>query len=194
MTRSTAPVAPRESPSRGAKDAANQRIAAQLAQRTPVPVAEVVHSPVSSPDGPLVPPPAVARAGASAGLGDDEDSSSSYDDSPLRPSRGVGRKTTGLNASPTGSPPPAFDYGVGDDDDDFPTDGEVSKYSFHQRLMHYMDGALIDQQNRKAVELAILVEAGTKVRDMDPIKKTTREQVLYRKYLEIIRMMTSALG
>jgi len=165
-------------PSRGAKDKANQRIAAQLAQRTPVPVAEVVHSPVSSPDGPLVPPPAVARAGAGAGLGDDEDSSSSDDESPLRPSRGVGRKTTGLDASS----PPAFDYGLDDDDeDDFPTDREVSKYSFHQRLIHYMDGALIDQQNRKAVELAILVEAGTKVRDMDPMKKATREQVLHRK-------------
>ena len=50
------PVAARESPSRGAKDTANRRIAAQLAQRTPVPVAEVVHSPVSSPDGPLAPP------------------------------------------------------------------------------------------------------------------------------------------
>jgi len=54
-------VAPRESPSRGAKDMANWRIAAQLAQRTPVPVAEVVHNtPDTSPDGPLAPPPAVA--------------------------------------------------------------------------------------------------------------------------------------
>jgi hypothetical protein len=176
--RSTALVAPRESPSRGAKDTANQRIAAQLGV---VAMAEVVHSPVSSPDGPLVPPPAVARAdtGAGVGLGDDEDSSSD-DDSPRH---GVGHKTTGLDASS----PPAFDYGLDNDgEDDFPTDGEVSKYSFHQRLIHYMDGALIDQQNRKAVELAILVEAGTKVRDMDPMKKATREQVLHRKYLEII--------
>ena len=55
--RAAAPA--RESPSRGAKDAANERIAAQLGV---VPVAAVVHSPVSSPDGPLVPPPAVARA------------------------------------------------------------------------------------------------------------------------------------
>ena len=50
-------VAARESPARGAKDKANQRIATQLGV---VAVAEVVHSPVSSPDGPLVPPPAVA--------------------------------------------------------------------------------------------------------------------------------------
>jgi hypothetical protein len=114
------------------------------------------------------------------GLGDNDEDSSSDEDSPRR---GVRHKTTGLDAS---SPPP-FDYGSDyDGEDDFPTDGEVSKYSFHQRLVHYMDGALIDQQNRKAVELAILVEAGTKVRDMDPMKKATREQVLHRKYLEII--------
>jgi len=177
--RAAAPA--RESPSRGAKDAANERIAAQLGV---VPVAEVVHSPVSSPDGPLVPPPAVARGGkgVGVGLGDDDDSSSSDD----FPCRDVGGKTTGLDAS---SPPalPAFDYGLDyDGEDDFPTDGEVSKYTFHQRLIHYMDGALIDQQNRKAVELAILVEAGTKVRDMDPMKQATREQVLHRKYLEMI--------
>ena len=62
--RGAAPTAPRESPSRGAKDKANERIAAQLARRTNVPVAEVVRSPESSPDGPLAPPPAAARAGA----------------------------------------------------------------------------------------------------------------------------------
>ena len=73
-----------------------------------------------------------------------------------------------MDASPDDS-----DYGL--------TNGEVSKYSFFRRLIHYMDGAVIDQQNRKAVELAILVEAGTKVRDMDPMKKATREQVLHRK-------------
>ena len=49
-----------------------------------------------------------------------------------------------------------------------------------------MDGALINQQNHEAVKLAILVDAGTVVRDMDPMKKATREQVLHRKYLEII--------
>jgi hypothetical protein len=82
-----------------------------------------------------------------------------------------------------------IDFGGGTDPDDDlgPTDGEVSKYSFFQRLIHYMDGNKIDQQNRKAVELAILVEAGTVVRNMDPMKKATREQVLLRKYIEIIQ-------
>lgn len=184
------PVATRESPSRGAKDTANRRIAAQLAQRIPVPVAEVVHSPVTSPDRPLAPPPAVARAGTGTGvgLGDDEDSSSDSE-SPPRPLRGAGcNKTTGLDASPNES---VIDYGGGTDpDDDWgPTDGEVSKYSFFQRLIHYMGGNKIDQENRKAVELAILVEAGTVVRNMDPMKKATREQVLLRKYIEIIQQI-----
>ena len=43
-----------------------------------------------------------------------------------------------------------------------------------------MDGATINQQNRKAVEIAMLVEAFTKVRDMDLMKKATRENILLR--------------
>ncbi len=124
------PTAPRESPPRGAKDKANERIAAQLAQRTNVPVAEVVRSPESSPDGPLAPPPAAARAGA--GIvdvtgGDSDDS----DGSPLRPLRGLGLKTTGLelgDSSPNFSP--------SNNSPESPTDNEVSKYSFFARLMH----------------------------------------------------------
>ena len=184
--RSTALVAPRESPSRGAKDKANQRIATQLG--AVVAIAEVVHSPVSSPDGPLVPPPAVAQVDAGAGPVDDEDFLSDNESSP-RPLRGrVRRKTSGLDETQNDSLRTSmFDDDLDKDgEDDSPTNREVSKYSFHQRLMHYMDGVPINQQNRKAVELAILVEAGTKVRDMDPMKKATREQVLHRKYLEII--------
>jgi hypothetical protein len=127
--RRAASTAPRESPPQGAKDKANERIAAQLAIRTTVPAAEVVRSPKSSPDGPLAPPPAAARAGT--GIvdvtgGDSDDS----DGSPLLPSRGLGCKTTGLelgdsspNFSPNSSP-------------ESPTDNEVSKYSFFARLMH----------------------------------------------------------
>ncbi len=49
-----------------------------------------------------------------------------------------------------------------------------------------MEGAKITQQNRKAVEIAILVEAGTYVRNMDAMKKTKREEKLFSKYLSII--------
>jgi hypothetical protein len=44
-----------------------------------------------------------------------------------------------------------------------------------------MEGAKITQQNSKAVEIAILVEAGTSVRNMDAMKKTKREEKLFSK-------------
>ncbi len=51
-----------------------------------------------------------------------------------------------------------------DSDDDIATDLEVSKYSFLNRLKHYMNGELISSENHKAFEFAILFEAGTAVR------------------------------
>ena len=163
----------RESPARGAKEKANERIAAQLAQRAAVPVAEVVHSP-SSPDSPLIPP--VAAAGSTgAGLGDIawEEDSLDDDDGPHSPSScGRGRKTTGED--PTFSP---------NDDPKSPTDNEVSKYSFFDRLTHYMDGNKISEANRAAVEVCISVEAGAAVRSMDPKKKEKKETAFYNKYM-----------
>ena len=58
--RLTRGAAPRKSPPRGVKDKGNPRITTQLAQHTTVPVAEMVRLPESSPDGPLVRPPAAA--------------------------------------------------------------------------------------------------------------------------------------
>jgi hypothetical protein len=58
-----------------------------------------------------------------------------------------------------------------DDDNNLKTNTRVSKYSFSHCLTHYMDGVKISQQNRKVVELVILVEAGTTIRNMDPTKK-----------------------
>ena len=78
------------------------------------------------------------------------------------------------------------DADFSDDDDALPPNGEVSKYTFFARLTHYMEGAKITQQNRKAVEIAILVEAGTSVRNMDAMKKTKREEKLFSKYVSII--------
>jgi hypothetical protein len=146
----------------------NERIAAQLAQCTTVPVAEVVRSPESSPDGTLGPPP--AGAGIIDITGGDSDDN---DGSPLLPSRGLGRKTTGLelgdsspNFSPNNSP-------------ELPTDNEVSKYSFFARLMHYMDGNKISKANRAAVEVCISVEAGAAVCSMDPMKKEKKEKAFF---------------
>ncbi len=78
-------------------------------------------------------------------------------------------------------------YGRHDNDDDnLPTDAKASKFSCYQHLTHYMDGVNISQQNRKAVELLILVKAGTTVQNMDPMKKLLREEVLLQKYMQII--------
>jgi hypothetical protein len=46
---------------------------------------------------------------------------------------------------------------------DEPTNVEVGKWSFYERLIHYMDGEKISHSNCKAVELVILNEAGTYV-------------------------------
>jgi hypothetical protein len=65
-----------------------------------------------------------------------------------------------------------------DDNDDFEgekTDQEVSKYSFYDRLEHYMERELIKEENRKSVELAIMVEAGLNVREMGVMTKDVAE-------------------
>jgi hypothetical protein len=73
-----------------------------------------------------------------------------------------------------------------DMDDDMPTDAEASKYFFHDRLEHYMEQALISEDNHKAVELAITIGAGTTVREMDPMKKEIKEKAFLNRYLSII--------
>ena len=182
--RRNAPIAPRESPPRGAKAKANERIASQLAQRTAVPVAEVVHSPEpdSSPSVvPLVPPCDVARAGARAV---NEDAESLDDDgncSPILSFRGSGRKTLELGSLDSSSPNCSLINSP-----ESPTDNEVSKYSFFARLMHYMEGKKISDANRAAVEVCISVEAGAAVRSMDPMKKEQKEKAFFNKYMGIL--------
>ncbi len=44
----------------------------------------------------------------------------------------------------------------------------------------------ISQQNRKVVEVVILVEAGTTVQNMDLMKKSSLKEVLLQKYMQII--------
>ena len=164
----------RESPARGAKDRANARMADQLGV---VAVAEVVRSPESSPDGPLAPPPAAARAGAVDLAAEDSDDS---DDSPSPFSHSPGRKTTGLvlrGSSPAFSP---------SNSPYLPTDNEVSKYSFFARLAHYMDGNKISEATRAAVEVCISVEAGAAVRSMDAMRKEKKETAFFNKYMGIL--------
>jgi hypothetical protein len=81
---------------------------------------------------------------------------------------------------------PTFSLDNEDQVADSPTDNEVSKYSFFQRLTHYMDGQKISSFNRAAVELCILSEAGAFVRNMDPMKKEIKERAFLNKYISIV--------
>ena len=62
----------------------------------------------------------------------------------------------------------------------------MSKYSFHSRLTHYMDGHKIRESNRAAVKLCLLSEAGAFVRNMDPMKKDIKERAFFDKYISIV--------
>ena len=77
-----------------------------------------------------------------------------------------------------------------DDEDDGnflgKTDHEVSKYSFFDRLEHYMDGELIVEENRKSVELAVMVEAGANVREMGTMTKELRANRFHSEYISIL--------
>jgi hypothetical protein len=73
------------------------------------------------------------------------------------------------------------------DDDDMPTDAEASRFTFLELLEHYMEQVQISEDNRKAVELAIMVEAGTTVREMDPMKKEVKENAFLNSYVSIIQ-------
>jgi hypothetical protein len=76
-----------------------------------------------------------------------------------------------------------------EDDDDFEgvkTDQEVGKYSFLERLEHYMDGEFIQDENRKSVELAVMVEAGANVREMGVMTKELRANRFHSEYMSIL--------
>ena len=132
--------------------------------------------PQTSPDAPLVPPLAAARAdtGIVDATGEDSDDDN---DPPSPPSRGLGRKTTGLglgDSSPTFSP---------QNSPESPTNNKVSKYSFFACLTHYMDGNKISEANHTSVEVCISVKAGAAVRSMDPMKKEKKESAFFNKYM-----------
>ena len=59
-------------------------------------------------------------------------------------------------------------------------------YTFHERLIHYMNGDKISPSNRKAVELVLLVEAGTYVRGLNPMRKPQMGDMILKKYQRLI--------
>ena len=76
-----------------------------------------------------------------------------------------------------------------EDDDDFEgekTDQGVSKYSFYDRLEHYMERELIKEKNSKLVGLAVMVEVGVNVREMGVMTKELRANRFHSEYVSII--------
>ena len=62
-----------------------------------------------------------------------------------------------------------------------------------ERLAHYLNGSRISHINHKAVKLAILAEAGTYVRGLDPMKRAKQEDIFMRKYLHIVNNIDDEL-
>jgi hypothetical protein len=79
-----------------------------------------------------------------------------------------------------------IDFPNTDDADSVP-DAEVNKYSFLERLCHYMDGITISDANRKCVEWTILFEVGTLVRNMDTMRTADMKARIFSKYVNIDR-------
>ncbi len=59
------------------------------------------------------------------------------------------------------------------------TNAQAKELSFVECLLHYMDWEFIENCNWKAVELAIMVEVGTHVREVDPMKKEVKERAFF---------------
>jgi hypothetical protein len=192
------------SPPRASKTRANQYIQGQIRQheRVTIPVAEVVKEPVGeggtapaglganvAEDVVVLADATVSVAAARGAFGSSpasSPSSSSYEDR-------RGDKTTGVPSSSHGSPQFSLngdDLEGGDDVEDLfadaVTDAEASTYLFVERLSHYMERRVICDGNRKTVELAIMIEAGSMVRERHQMKKEERERTFLSQYSNII--------
>jgi hypothetical protein len=192
---------PWESPARAAKTKANKRM---HELQHPLGVRATIAADRVSGEG-VTPPAAIvnfARASSfattttTAAL-EIESSSSSDNESMKRSVQGgsadLGRKSTGLSSSPPSSPSFSNSYndcldgsdgGAGDGWE--VTNAQASEFLFVECILHYMDCQPIENGNRKAVELAIMVEAGTCVREMDPMKKEEKERAFLSEYMNII--------
>jgi hypothetical protein len=74
---------------------------------------------------------------------------------------------------------------------DIKTDLEVSKFSFFERLDHYMERCWIIEGSRRAVEVMIMVEAGSIVRELGKMTKKSRENTFHQEYLALISEILS---
>jgi hypothetical protein len=65
------------------------------------------------------------------------------------------------------------------------TDAEVSKVTFIEHLVHYMEGECISMSNHKLIEIFMMIESGTYVQNMDLMKRDKQEEIILRKYTSI---------
>ena len=73
------------------------------------------------------------------------------------------------------------------------TDLKVStKFSFFERLHHYMEHCPISKDNHRAEEVAIMVEAGSIVRELGMMTKGSREKSYHLEYLALIFPVTAS--
>jgi len=183
----TPSAAVRESPPRAAKSRANNALMHGASAPAPL-IATDADNSFSLANVNAVPVVLfAAAAGSVAASARSYDSSSSESNLDI-----IGGGCTASGRKSTGMPESSDQFSAGGDDvdddmdDDMPTDAEASIYSFHDCLEHYMERALISEDNRKAVELAIMVEAGTTMREMDPMKKEIKEKAFLNSYVSII--------
>ncbi len=65
------------------------------------------------------------------------------------------------------------------------TNAAVRNFSFIERLAYYMDGELISMANPKSFEICIMIECGTHVRNMDPMRRERQEKIILPKYTSV---------
>ncbi len=105
----------------------------------------------------------------------------------------LGCKSTGLTSLPPSSPYFSNNYDDRHDGSDGGagdgwevTNAQASEFSFVECLLNYTDCQFIENGDWEAVELAIMVEAGTHIREMDPMKKEGMERAFLSEYMNII--------
>jgi hypothetical protein len=109
------------------------------------------------------------------------------------PITAFGQKTMGISEDDRLASSPEFSRSSSDAGDDYErTDLEVSKYPFLERLDHYMEHYPISEDNRRCVELAIMVEAWSTMREMGAMTtKERREQAFHSEYMSLISEIPS---
>jgi hypothetical protein len=193
---------PRDSPPRGAKSIAVDRIhaavrpslshhrSAEAGARTPSCAEAAARTPSRDEAAARTPSrdKAAARTPSEAAfrtpnfaeaavwtLEDGTDDEGLSDDSSKKNNEILGYKGEGVTRPP--SPDPS-EYSV--------TDAEVTKFAFVERLHHYMAGNLSGLSNGSAVEACIFMEVGTAIRDLDTMKVPQMEEMFFSKYMAVV--------